>query len=102
MVTGGSTPTARWRSPGESAATFDQYFLGRPKIDRLELRWVPDPTVVVANLLAGGLDMVSSGADIKPVQLAEIQRRWGPEGGQTYTAPTDIRVLWLNQRLEGQ
>src|SRR5205814_7234074 len=27
------------------AEAFGQYFLGRPKIDRLELRWVPDPTI---------------------------------------------------------
>jgi ABC-type transport system substrate-binding protein len=84
------------------AEAFGQYFLGRPKIDRLELRWVPDPTIVVAQLLAGAVDMVTPSADIKPVQLAEIQRLWGPEGGRTYTAPTDIRILWTNQRIEGQ
>src|SRR6266571_3790236 len=40
------------------ADAFDQYFLGRPKIDRLIIRWVGDVNVMVANLLSGGVDVV--------------------------------------------
>jgi peptide/nickel transport system substrate-binding protein len=38
---------------------FDGYFLGRPKIDRIEVRIIPDPQTAVANLLAGEAHFVS-------------------------------------------
>ncbi len=32
---------------------FDQYVLGRPKIDEIEVRFIPDPNTLMANMLAG-------------------------------------------------
>src|SRR5581483_5985034 len=50
----------RWE-PGISigARAFDNYVFGRPKIDRIELRVIPDPQTAVANLLAGETQFVS-------------------------------------------
>jgi peptide/nickel transport system substrate-binding protein len=35
----------------------DDYILGRPKIDEVEVRFIPDPNTLVANLLAGTVDL---------------------------------------------
>src|SRR5262249_14631570 len=34
-------------------SSFDGYILGKPHIDEIEIRMIPDPNTVVANLLAG-------------------------------------------------
>jgi ABC-type transport system substrate-binding protein len=36
---------------------YDDYVLGRPKVDEVEIRFIPDPNTVVANLLAGTVDL---------------------------------------------
>jgi peptide/nickel transport system substrate-binding protein len=37
-------------------AAFDGYALGKPKIDEIEVRFIPDVNTLVANLYAGALD----------------------------------------------
>src|SRR5207249_2611504 len=32
---------------------YDQYVLGRPKIDEIEVKFIPDPNTLMANVLAG-------------------------------------------------
>ncbi len=89
----------KWEPGSEiQAVAWDKYFLGRPKIDRLILRWVTDINVLTANLLAGVVDIVPPGTTIKPEQMLEIRRQWGPDSGQIFTAPTDIRIMTLNTR----
>ena len=44
------------------ALAFDDYFLGRPKIDRLVIRYIGDVNVMYLGLNAGELDMVPMGA----------------------------------------
>src|SRR5204863_3000101 len=46
----------------QEANAFDEYFLGRPKIDRIEWRFFNDINVMVANLLDGELDVVTVGS----------------------------------------
>jgi peptide/nickel transport system substrate-binding protein len=90
---------SKWVPGSEiQAVAFDRYFVGRPKIDRLILRWVTDINVLTANLLAGVVDMSPPGTTIKPEQMLEIRRQWGPDSGQIFTAPTDIRIMTLNSR----
>jgi len=36
----------------------DHYVLGRPKIDEIEVRFIPDANTLVTNVLAGGVDFV--------------------------------------------
>ena len=91
---------SRWE-PGSSitAEAFPQYFLGKPHIDRLILRWVTDINVLTANLLAGVVDVSPPGTTMKPEQLKELKRQWDPiDGGKVFTAPTDIRTMSLNFR----
>ena len=79
------------------AMAFDKFFLGKPKIDRLDVRYVNDVSVTVAQLLAGAVDYVSRGSSLKPVQMAELQRsQWGQNGGKTFPVFQDIRSLNMN------
>lgn len=57
---------------------FDQYLLGRPKIDVIEAKFFQDPNVTIANVLAGEVDM-TLGRGIAFQQALEAQRQW-PEG----------------------
>ena len=34
-------------------SAFDSYVLGRPKIDEIEVKFIPDPNTLMANMLAG-------------------------------------------------
>lgn len=36
---------------------FDQYVLGRPKIDEIQVKFVPDTNTVIANVLSGAVDL---------------------------------------------
>lgn len=40
---------------------FDKYFLGRPKIDTVEVKFIVDPNTIAANLLAGEADVTFGG-----------------------------------------
>jgi len=91
---------ARWdQGSSITAEAHDRFFLGKPKIDRLILRWVTDINVLTANLLAGVVDISPPGTTMKPEQLKELKRQWDPiGGGNVFTAPTDIRTMALNFR----
>lgn len=48
----------------------DEYLLGRPKVDEIELRFIQDPNAVLANLLARTADM-TLGRSLIPLEQAE-------------------------------
>jgi ABC-type transport system substrate-binding protein len=55
---------------------FDQYALGRPKVDIVEIKFIVDPNTIAANILAGGVDVTFGGR--LPLDWAqEIQERSG-------------------------
>lgn len=60
----------------------DRYVLGRPKIDVIEVRWIVDQNTLVANILAGGVD-VTLGVGLSTDQGIQVRDRW-----------TDGRVDW--------
>lgn len=54
----------------------DGYVLGRPKIDEIEVRFIPDANTMVANILAGEVELtVGRGFSIDAG--VEIRDRWG-------------------------
>jgi peptide/nickel transport system substrate-binding protein len=54
---------------------FDAYYLGRPAIDRVVVKFVPDPNTLIANALGEAVDVVlSDGIDV-PTAL-EVRNRW--------------------------
>lgn len=54
---------------------FDGYILGRPKIDEIEVKFFIDPTVIVANVLAGTVEL-TLGRGLDPEQAFEAERQW--------------------------
>jgi peptide/nickel transport system substrate-binding protein len=54
---------------------YDDYVLGRPKIDEIEVKFIPDPNVLVANVLAGSVEL-SLGRGISLEQAAQVRDTW--------------------------
>lgn len=68
-------------------ARFDDYFLGRPPLDTVVVRFLADPNTMVANMLAGTLDAVlPEGVDLDAA--AELKRRWEGTGNQVIVGLT--------------
>lgn len=67
---------ADW-TPGSHAVlrAFDGYLLGRPKIDEVIFRFIPDSNTLVANVLAGEVELFNS-LGISLDQALEIRDRW--------------------------
>lgn len=65
---------------------FDDYFQGRPPLDRVVIRAIGDTNTVVANLLAGGVDLVM-GSLIELDTAFELRRRWEGTGNQIRVEP---------------
>ncbi len=53
----------------------DRYVLGRPKIDQIEVRFITDASTLVANLLAGSVDL-TLGRGLSLEQGIKLQREW--------------------------
>ena len=72
------------------ALAFDDYVLGRPKIDRIIVRYISDATTTVANLLSGEIDLVTIGS-LKMEDLEPVIRAWEPTGaGSVIPSMTDV------------
>ena len=70
---------------------FDDYFLGRPKIDRVFVRLIPDNQAVVASLLSGDLDMIAP-STLKMSDLLPVINQWGPDGGKIIPSMTQLVI----------
>jgi peptide/nickel transport system substrate-binding protein len=76
---------------------FDQYVMGRPKIDRIIIRYFTDLNTMVANLMSGDLDVIPMGS-LKSEQVQAIRQAWGPGGGVAEPTMSGIRQLQLQYR----
>ncbi len=67
----------RWE-PGVviEAAAFDGHALGRPRIDRLRIRFIKDPNTAVSSLLAGEIQVTDETA-LNFAQGQVLKREWG-------------------------
>lgn len=66
----------RWESGAFiEAVAFDQHALGRPKVDRVRLRWSTDANTVLANLLSGEAHLPVDGS-LGITQGLVLQREW--------------------------
>jgi peptide/nickel transport system substrate-binding protein len=88
--------------PGTSMefARFDGYFLGRPRLDRIIVRFLVDPNTMVANILSGAVDvLLPTGVDLDAA--VEVDRRWQGSGHQVFYPPSgSLRHLEIQHRLE--
>ncbi|MEA2641605.1 MAG: peptide/nickel transport system substrate-binding protein, partial [Chloroflexota bacterium] len=81
-----------------TAQAFDQYFLGRPKIDRLIIRFFPDVNALVANMLSGDVDASPIGS-FKVDEAEALRQRWDSDhAGTVLTVTTGIRYGGIQYR----
>jgi peptide/nickel transport system substrate-binding protein len=81
------------------ATAFGGHALGRPKIDRLRLSFVPDPNTALANMLSGDAHFVADfvlGYD----EGLTLEQSWGRDGGTVFFAPVLIRQSQVQHRPE--
>jgi peptide/nickel transport system substrate-binding protein len=60
----------------------DHYALGRPKIDEVEIRFIPDSKTLMANLLAGTVEL-TLGRNLSLEEGLQVRDQW-QGGGETY------------------
>ena len=72
-------------------AAFDAYALGRPKIDEIEVRFIPDPNTMMANMLSGALEM-PQGSIVGMDQALTMKEQW--LGGQVVMDPSGWVVAY--------
>jgi peptide/nickel transport system substrate-binding protein len=68
---------------------FDDYWQGRPPLDRIILHIITDPNPVVAQILAGALEVIMPTA-VTPESAFEVRRRWEGTGNVTRIEPVEI------------
>jgi len=60
-------------------SAFDQFALGRPKVDEIQVRFISDDETLAANLLAGSIDAIV-GRGLAGPQAQQIEQAWGGRG----------------------
>ncbi|HZT07198.1 MAG TPA: ABC transporter substrate-binding protein [Chloroflexota bacterium] len=83
---------ASWE-PGTSITlqASDVYVLGRPKIDEIEVRFIPDPNALVANVLAGSIDF-TLGRGLSLEQAILMRDQW--KDGRMVASPSNWIMVW--------
>jgi len=78
----GAFKLVRWEQGSHMEfARFDDYYLGRPLLDRVIVRFIPDGNTMVASILAEAVDVVlPTGVDLDAA--LEVRRRWEGTGNQ--------------------
>jgi len=71
--------TAWERGSHIEAVRHDDYHLGRPALDRVIVRYIPDPNALVANILAGSIDVILPKSIDLDVAL-HLRRQWEGSG----------------------
>lgn len=55
---------------------FDQYVHGRPKIREIEVRFIPDGTTLIANILSGVVQLTFGARNLSYEEAAEARDQW--------------------------
>jgi peptide/nickel transport system substrate-binding protein len=69
---------------------FDAFALGRPRIDEIEVKFIPDSTTRMSNILSGAVDM-TMGLGLSMNQGVELRDRWS--AGRLAVSLTNARAL---------
>jgi peptide/nickel transport system substrate-binding protein len=92
----GPFKVARWESGSSVEFTaFDQYFLGRPKLDAIRVQFIPDNNTMVANLNAKAIQMMLTLGGIPEVEaMLGVKRDWEASGyGTVLMDPISYRFV---------
>jgi len=68
----------------------ERYILGKPKIDEIEVRFVPEATTMMANLLAGTIDL-TIGRALSLEQAIQLRDKW-KDGSMATKGGSWVRV----------
>jgi len=93
----------RWE-PGAflEGSAFDNYALGRPKIDRMRILIINDPQTAMANVLAGEIHYVTN-FTFSVDQGQVLEQAWAANrGGVVQYSPTQRRLGLIQMRPEYQ
>lgn len=86
---------AEWNHGVETVFTrFDEYYEGKPPLDKLVVKEMGDPNVMVASILAGAIDAVV-GTGMETETALEIRRQWEGTGNQVSLDIQGSRVRWV-------
>ncbi len=77
---------------------FPDYFLGKPKIDRVTFKFFDDPRTVLTNLLSGSLDLSYRAIGMEEARV--LQQEWRNGGGTVHLRPDNMRHLLPQLRPE--
>lgn len=88
FVSSGPFKLREWQTASYAILeAFDQYVLGRPRIDEVEVRFVADNNTMLANVLADAVDLLIGIRHLSYDQAVEVRQRWrsgtaefGPNG----------------------
>jgi peptide/nickel transport system substrate-binding protein len=84
-------------SIGMQLEAFDHYVLGRPKIDHIEVKYIPDANTLSANMLAGTVDVVQ---DVGSMDLAlQLRDQWR-SGRVIFNYGSDLWVHLVTQFVD--
>jgi peptide/nickel transport system substrate-binding protein len=91
----------RWEAGAYFEATaFERHALGKPKIERLRLTFIPDFNTSLANMLAGEAHITVDDS-IAFQQAMVLRREWEPrQAGSVLIYPGIWRHLYFQQRAE--
>src|SRR5205823_1633826 len=80
-------------TPGSGVllSAFDDYVLGRPRIDEIEVRFILDTTTLVANVYSGAVD-ATMGRGVSLDQALQAKENW--TSGQPIMAPNAWVVVF--------
>jgi ABC-type transport system substrate-binding protein len=67
---------------------FDDYWMGRPPLDRVILKYIPDGSTAVANIMAGAVDVVFP-PSVDLDTAADLTARWAGTGGEVFVTPPE-------------
>jgi peptide/nickel transport system substrate-binding protein len=70
---------------------FDGFALGRPRIDTIVVKFLPDENAFMGNILAGEVD-VTVGKSVTYEQASEIKTQWS--SGRVETRPQTVIKMW--------
>jgi peptide/nickel transport system substrate-binding protein len=76
---------------------FAGHALGKPKIDKVRVRFVPDETTALSQLLSGDVQFATD-RTIRFQQAEELKKRWGTTGGAPILSPVQPRYITIQLR----
>jgi peptide/nickel transport system substrate-binding protein len=90
----------RWEPGSHMEFTrFDDYFRGRPRLDGVIVRFVGDPTTMLANIVAGAVDVATPFLSANLDAVFDVRQRWSGTSNSVRIGPTDgVRHLQLQFR----